>query len=124
MNDANRFRFRGISTLTGEWVYGTVLTDFLNMYPIETGHMWIWSTDYGWIEVDPKTAGQSTGLTYKNGAEMFEGDIMQGSDTSPKYVVGFEHGQWKGRYRHLGNGGAMAIYGRQHMFTWRAKFYI
>ena len=97
MSDANRFRFRARCTDGGEWVYGTGLTDFLNVCPTKTGHTWIWSTDYCWIEVDHKTVGQSTGLTDANGTEIFEGYVV----TAPNGdVYSYEwncNGQWMSR---------------------------
>lgn len=83
--------FRGKRKDNGEWVKGS----FWDEIPGKLGGI----AQYGscvFHHIDLETVGQFTGLIDKNGAKVFDGDIvkvLQGKDKGVAYV-GFENGSF------------------------------
>ena len=111
-------KFRGKSIRTGEWLIGDLLHDNGSIYIFPDGVIYS-------EKVDSDTIGEYTGLTDKNGNEIYEGDVLRYSLFPELWKVVCRDGTFclvgDGGSKSLGDIIFMAVVGNIHDYPELAK---
>lgn len=97
--DVREILFRGKMEDGGEWIYGDLVASKFICIHDETVDD---ESRIGFIDVVNETVGQYTGVTDKNGAKIFEGDIVSINGSTELAIVHYLNLDNKSEFETLG----------------------